>query len=283
MLATRAACLGSGVFAAILFAFAALPGCRPASQSAPVGPTSPEPVPVETTPATPVDCGPRGERFSTLGWVPTPARVLAAVELADPTLKEATSTLRAGTQDTAHKLPIRTAFSLGQWTWQLPLLQRTLANAGFYPDQLVYVSLPDGTSIWAWASSCDLETATQHVEASWGLTLRATPYGALGLAPRDESGTPLFAYDLIVWGASFFALVPAGRGPGTAQQIGEPRTSQASGLSGPLASLEAAPLRLVTRTDDLMAPGGATPQDTMLGHRILSDAWSTQAITAPLP
>jgi len=251
-----------------------LTGCpRPhaaPAPSEPAPPAAPDPLPSLST------C-PVATPFETLSWVPPAAEAVTLIDLADDTLPEALARLSEGARTPERQLPIRVAFALGQWTWQVPLLRSTLTQAGFEPQQLVHIALADGTSAWAWSPSCELDTLTTNLERGWNLSLRATPYGAVAIAGLTETGEPAFPYDFIAYGASAFVLVPAGRAHAVAQRLAQ-RSSDPSkpGLGETADALEAAPIRLVVRTGSLLTPGSdARAPSSVAAHRIGAQSWTS--------
>lgn len=246
------------------------------------------PKPAATGPSPPVDAPtldpsspaivacPAEDPFVAFGWVPPAAEAVTLVELDAPGLADALTQLAEGAKDPQRQLPIRVAFALGQWTWQLPLLRTTLAQAGFAPTQLVHVSLPGGASAWAWPQSCDLPTITDNLSQGWGLSLRPTPYGAIALSPQTEDGALAFAYDFIAYGASAYLLVPAGSAHAVAQRLAERPTDPARlGLGEQAAGLLDAPLRIAIHNRALLTPG-AEPNaaQSISVHRVDADGWS---------
>ncbi len=223
---------------------------------------------------------PSDDPFTTLGWVPPSAESVALVELRSDALEGTLRQLSEGAKSPDRKLPIRLAFALGQWTWQVPLLRTTLSSAGFDPAQLVHVSLPDGDSAWAWPQSCDLPTLTDNLARAWGLSLRSTPYGAVAVAPPNTTdGGVAFAYDFIAYGASAYLIVPAGRAQAVASRLAERPTDPSAPSLGQLAAeLDDAPVRLVAQTGALLTPGAdADAPHRVSRHRIASDGWATAA------
>lgn len=255
-----------------IVALLGVPGCPQPTTTPSASPPEPD-----TKPAAVVAC-PADAPFSTLGWVPASAESVAAVELRSGALEATLRQLSEGAKSPDRKLPIRLAFALGQWTWQVPLLRTTLSSAGFDPAQLVHVSLPDGASAWAWPQSCDLPTLTENLAHAWGLNLRSTPYGAVAVAPVSAANEGVaFAYDFIAYGASAYLLVPAGRAQAVASRLAE-RSSDpgAPSLGQTLADLDEAPVRLVARTGALLTPGAeADAPDRVSRHRIAPGGWVT--------
>ncbi len=251
-------------------------GCR-----ASAGPSAPadHPTRAESTPepAAPVACvGDDG--FATLSWVPPAAQAVTLIDLRSPELPEALVRLEQGARDPQRKLPIRVAFALAQWTWQVPLLRSTLERAGFDPAQLVHVALDDGTSIWAWPPACDFESMQRNLAQGWGTALRTSPYGAVASAGVEPSGAQTFPYDFIAYGASTLALTPAGRAGAVAQRLAErPRDPSSPRMADLVSSVEPAPLRIAVRTDALLTPGAdtQTSQGPIATHRIDARAWTT--------
>ncbi len=254
-----------------LLALAVLGACPSPPTAAP----SSEPAPAPS-PAPPLPACPKVAAFETLSWVPPAAEAVTLIDLEDASLPEALAILSAGARTPERQLPIRVAFALGQWTWQVPLLRSTLTRAGFKPPQLVHVALPDGTSAWAWPPSCDLETLTARLAQGWGLSLRPTPYGAVAVAGLSESGEPTFPYDFLAYGAAAYLLVPAGRAHAVAQRLAERSSNPARSSLGDAAdALEAAPIRLVVRAGSLLTPGAsASAPNSLAAHRIDARAWT---------
>lgn len=232
---------------------------------------SPSPPPPQSMTACPTD-----EPFVTLGWVPSSAEALVLIDMNAAGLPDALAQLSEGANSPERQLPIRVAFALGQWTWQIPLLRTTLSQAGFAPAQLVHVMLPDGVSGWAWPQSCDLATIADNLDRGWGLTLRRTAYGAAALAPRTDGGALAFPYDFIAYGGSAYLLVPAGTAQAVAQRLAERLADTPSpGLGEQAAALVPAPLRLSIRNRALLTPGSEPPpQENIAVHRVDADGWS---------
>lgn len=240
-------------------------------------PTPREPEPEPTAIAAPkVSACPAAAPFETLSWVPPAAEAVTLLDLVDPAMPQALTRLSEGARSADRQLPIRIAFALGQWTWQVPLLRSTLSQAGFEPQQLIHIALPDGTSAWAWSPTCDQDTLTENLAQGWGLTLRTTPYGAVAIAGLTETGEPAFPYDILAYGASAYVLVPAGRAYAVAQRLAErPSDPATPGLGEVADAVEPAPIRLVVRNGSLLTPGAdAAAVSSTAAHRIDADAWT---------
>lgn len=238
-------------------------------------PPAPPPAPTPNVePA--LDACPAVTAFETLSWIPPAAEAVTVIDLEDETLPEALANLSEGARTPERQLPIRVAFALGQWSWQVPLLRSTLTLAGFEPQQLVHIALPDGTSAWAWPPSCDLETLTTNLARGWSLSLRATPYGAVAVAGLTETGEPAFPYDFLAYGAAAYVLVPAGRAHAVAQRLAERSNNPSKpGLGQAVDALEAAPIRLVVRAGSLLTPGAAaSAPNSLTAHRVDAQAWT---------
>ncbi len=239
-------------------------------------PAPSEPAPAAETKPRLFACPP-ATPFETLSWIPPSAEAVTLIDLTDDALPEALASLAQGVKTPQRQLPIRLAFALGQWTWQVPLLRSSLAQAGFEPQQLVHIALPEGTSAWAWSPSCEQDTLTANLQQAWNLSLGATPYGAVAIAERTETGAPAFPYDFLAYGASAYVLVPAGRAHAVAQRLAERSTDPSDpGLGAAVDALEAAPVRLVVRTGSLLMPGAdASAPNTIAAHRIDAGSWTS--------
>lgn len=220
----------------------------------PATPTAPPRAPqARAEPLAPVQrsCQATQDVFTTLAWIPRGCEVAAKLCLSCTDIDRATIHLAEHARGHGHGLPIKLAFALSQWSWRVPLLRSTLASAGFAPADLVFVMLPGGTPMWAWPSTCDLETATAAMHDAWGLTLRTTPYGALAIAPahaKKDGQSPSFPYDVVVWGGSFYAFVPAGRAAAATQLLSAAYAAQGEDLAGTLDELRDAPIQVAVGT-----------------------------------
>lgn len=244
---------------------------------------SPPQTPAVSTPEAPPPSAPAvtmctgAEPFIGLGWIPPSTEALALVDTRAPTLSDALAQLAEGARSPERTLPIRVAFALGQWSWQVPLLDSTLERAGFDPAQLVHVTLPDGDSAWAWPQHCDLETVQANIATGWGLSVRTTPYGAVAVAGLTAEGEPDFPYDFIALGAAAYLVVPAGRARAVAQRLAERSLDPANpGIGDTASTVDPAPIRVLVRSGALLTPGAAAgPSDRLQAFRIDAHGWST--------
>jgi hypothetical protein len=233
--------------------------------------------PPAPTAAEPVPCGPAGERFEDHGWVPAGAAAVASVEVDAPALPAALGALAEHVRAPGHGLPIPLAFSLGQWSWQIPALVATLGQAGFHPAELVLVR-DEVDAAWVWRSTCDLDEAVARIEAAWSVRARRTVEGIIATpGPAAAAGTPAFPYDVLLLPGERMAVVPAGRGSAVLGRLGRP--AAVIGLSGaPVASagrrldaLAPAPVRLVVLGRGLLDPAAATADHEALALRATAD------------
>lgn len=213
-------------------------------------------------PADPAPCGAVGERFSDHAWAPSAATTVASVMLDAPALPQALHALAEHVRAPGHGLPIPLSFSLGGWSWQVPVLVATLRRAGFQPAELVYVSDDAADHAWLWRSTCDLDEAVERIETAWAVRARRTVEGMVATprAPAAGSDAPAFPYDVLLLPGERMALVPAGRASAALESFGRPGPSMGLGVAPAatagrrLDELDAAPVRLVVLGRALLDP-----------------------------
>lgn len=253
--------------------------CRPsAAPQPPHAGTTDAPPTVEPAPAEPpVPCGPVGERFDDHAWAPASATTIAAIAIDAPELPAALRALAEHVRASGHGLPIPLAFSLGQWSWQVPVLVATLREAGFAPAELVFVSDDANDSAWVWHSTCDLDEAVARIEAAWSVDARRTVEGVVATPrPPAADGTPAFPYDVLLLPGQRMAVAPAGRGGAVLERLGRPPSP--AGLAGTpttagrrLDALAPAPVRLVVLGRALLDPGAAAVDHAAQALRITGE------------
>jgi hypothetical protein len=255
-LATRArAWLGAGALAA---ACQPAPITTPPTAEAPATASTPTPAPPEPTP-----CGPVGERFESHAWAPGTVTTIVSVQLDAPGLPAALQALGEHVRAPGHGLSIPLSFTLGQWSWQVPVLVATLRQAGFNPAELVYASDDGADHAWIWRSTCDLDEAVGRIEAAWSVQARRTVEGVVATARADTiagAQTSAFPYDVLMLPGERMALVPAGRASAVLDRFGRPAAHP--GLGGApvptagrrLDELDPAAVRLVCLGRALLDP-----------------------------
>jgi hypothetical protein len=216
-------------------------------------------------------------------WTPDRAAVLASIDLEHPETTRAIEHLSqaAGSGDSG--LPIDVAFALTQWSWQVPLVQQTLREAGYEPAELVYLRTIDGLPAWVWTSTCDLEQSLERVRDAWGVHVRRALGAVIGSVPEEPRR---FAYDVVFVAGDRIALVPAGMGARLADVLGRTRSAtpglgDAPPVRALLGSVEPAPVRAVVSGQALLEPHWAAQTD-VAARRIRSSGDAVD-ITAILP
>ncbi|MEX1364863.1 MAG: hypothetical protein AB1Z98_17175 [Nannocystaceae bacterium] len=253
-----------------LLALVLLAACRPEPTVDPGDTRSsdgPPPDAIASDPSPP-PCEPAGPSFDDHRWAPATAPAIASIALADPQLPQALSQLAEHARGRGHGLPIPLAFSLSQWSWQVPTLVATLRQAGFAPAELVFVAGEDADHAWVWRSACDLDTAMQRIEDAWSLRARRVVEGMVA-----ESNPPGFPYDVLALPGERFALVPAGRAAAVLQRWSRPAPSPGLGATAPgpgarLDAVEAAPVRLVTQGRALLDPTATAAHEEVQTLRV---------------
>lgn len=244
------------------------------SEAAPATDPAHDPAPTEPAP-----CGAVGERFEDHAWAPSSATTVASVQVDAPDLSPALHVLAEHVRAPGHGLPIPLSFSLGEWSWQVPVLVSALRQAGFRPAELVFVSDDAGDHAWLWRSTCDLEEAIERIETAWAVEARRTVEGVVATprAPAAGSEAPAFPYDVLVLPGERMALVPAGRASAVLDRFGRP--GPAMGLGGlPAASagrrldeLLPAPVRLVVLGRALLDPAATVADHEAQALRVTGE------------
>ncbi|MEM9458270.1 MAG: hypothetical protein AAGF11_29105 [Myxococcota bacterium] len=190
---------------------------------------------------------------------------MASIRLDATDLAATLTTLGAHVRAPGHGLPIPLALSLGQWSWQVPLLASTLDAAGFAPGELTFVASDDAAHAWVWRSTCDLDEILARIESAWAVRTRRTTLAVIGTPAAPPDG-PAFPYDVLVLPGERLALVPAGRGstvltrwtrPAPAPSVGG--TVKTAGRR--LDELAPAPVRLVVQGLALVDAAATTAGD----------------------
>ncbi|MEM7156408.1 MAG: hypothetical protein AAF799_26380 [Myxococcota bacterium] len=268
-------CMGLAVAASLL-------ACHPGSSGTTTAPT-PEPAPTEPEPDPdpgPPRCEPAGTRFDDLGWVPTDSPALASLKVDDPALPQALAALAEHTRGSGHGLPIPLAFSLSQWSWQVPLLVSTLDQAGFAPGELLFVAGDNADHAWVFRSQCDLERAIDNIESRWGLQSRQMVEGFVATARPDHE--PAFPYDVVLLSGDRVALVPAGAASRITSKWSRPAAPTLSGrpaasIGAQLEDVPSAPIAVVVQGRALVdASVDATPDQVL---RLRVDAGAVEVVT----
>lgn len=247
--------------------------------------------PEVTSPAEPAPCGPVGERFEQHAWAPSSVTTLASVQLDAPALTPALRALAEHVRTPGHGLPIPLSFSLGEWSWQVPVLVATLRRAGFRPAELVFASDDAADHAWLWRSTCDLDEAVERIEAAWEVDARRTVEGMIATprAPAAGSDAPAFPYDVLLLPGERLALVPAGRASAVLERFARP--GPGPGLGGlPAASagrrldeLPPAPVRLVVLGRALLDPAATVADHEGQALRVTGEGVETTAAPGRSP
>jgi hypothetical protein len=202
-------------------------------------------------------CGDGDERARDLQFVPRDAVLAGTVDLRDERLADALVKLRDHVATAG--LPVRAAFALGQWHWQVPLLVDTLARRGLVTGELVALSTIDGLGGWVVPLGCTQDEAIATVRAH-GAALQDA--GTIALVPAVAGET---AWDLVIGPGPIATLAAAGRGRELASRLGPGPPPTSPGSPSPaerLAAIESAPVRVVVvahgfTTSGTLADGSA--------------------------
>jgi hypothetical protein len=123
--------------------------------------------------------------------------------------------------------------------------------------------MPSGSSAWIFVTSCSFDEATARVQSRWGLDVRRTATGAVGIA--GDPGDASFAYDVVFLPADRIALVPAGGATAfeqalavRAEALGD-RAPAAPPVGALLEDVEPAPVRVVVAAGPAVGGNEAGP------------------------
>jgi hypothetical protein len=211
--------------------------------------------------------------------LPELATTTALLELDDPGFDAALAQLASHARSEGNDLPVRTAFSIAQWGWEVPLVREAFAREGFVAAELAAAHFDDAPPLWILPLGCELERAIARLEADHGLVLRDLGDAAIA-SPVAGSRFP---FDVVVR-ADAIALVAAGRA--RVALAAWRREPLPGGLTAPspgsvLAQIERAPIRLLVRPTGLLGPEAPSTSATERGYRALADG--VVAIDAPDP
>lgn len=207
----------------------------------------------------PTTCGPVGEVFRDLAWVPADTRFVAWVELAHPEFDAAAAHLSKLGDDPGRvdpALPIYAATDLNQLGFELSSLGTTLAFGGFDPAQIVKLHGPDGVPVYVWPSSCDLDLARRQLQTAYGVSMRKAVDGMVGTASDTE-----FPFDVLLLRGDRAAFVPSGKAPLVLDWLAAPASPTLAGDPAPepgprLRQLAPAPFRILLQGTSLVAGEG---------------------------
>jgi hypothetical protein len=201
-------------------------------------------------------CGEGDEHMRDYQLVPRTSLLAASIDLGSADLDGALEQLR--THAKTANLPVRAAFSLGQWYWQVPLLRDTLARQGLATGELVAIAMDDGLAGWVAPLGCTQDEAIATLAAHGS---KVTDAGTIAVVPAVPGET---AWDLVIGPGQFVTLAPAGRGRELAAALGEHDSPPPTGPTpgDRLAALASAPVRVVVighgfTTGGTLAPSGA--------------------------
>lgn len=243
----------------------------------------PDPTDAPTTDAPPTDegsepelprCGDGDEHVRDLHVVPREAVLVGAIDLRADGLASALEKLRDHVGNAG--LPVRAAFALGQWHWQVPLLVDTLGRRGLVTGELVALAMDDGLGGWVLPLGCTQDEAIATVRAH-GAEVQDAGAIAVVAAVHDET-----AWDLVIGPGSIATLAAAGRGRELVARLGPgaPPTSPAPPSAAErLAAIEAAPVRVVVLAHGFTT-SGTLADGTARALRASADAIDDVALSA---
>ncbi len=223
-----------------------------APDSAPVATDEPPP----SEPELP-RCGDGTEHSRDLHFVPRDVVLAGAIDLRAHGLALALGKLRDHVGNAG--LPVRAAFALGQWHWQVPLLVDTLARRGIATGELVALASSDGLGGWVLPLGCTQDEAIATLRAR-GVDVQDA--GTIAVVAAVEGET---AWDLVIGPGAIATLAAAGRGRELAARLGpgaRPTSPTPPTPAERLAAIEAAPVRVVVvahgfTTSGVLADGSA--------------------------
>ncbi|HET6583201.1 MAG TPA: hypothetical protein VFG69_07135 [Nannocystaceae bacterium] len=198
------------------------------------GPTTDAPAPTR--------CGDGHERIADLSFVPRTAVLVGRIDLGAADLDAALVRMRDHVAQPETGLPVRAAFALGQWHWEVPLVRDTLARQGLATGELVALALDDALGGWIVPLGCAHADAIAAVRAH-GWSVEDSGVVAIAAAVPERT-----AWDLVIGPGPLAVLAPAGRGRELAARLGSGADPTQIGAPTPgerLAAVATAPVRVV--------------------------------------
>lgn len=202
--------------------------------------------------------------------LPHGATMVAMIELGDPALPDALAQISAHARDRHSALPVRSAFSIAQWSWEVPLVQGALRSVGFVAGELAAVHMEDVPPLWIMPLGCSLDDAIAALERDASLGVR--DLGEAAIASPVAGST--FAFDVLLH-RDAIALVAKGKGRDALAAWREPAPD--TGLPAPkaggvVAKIERAPIRMLLRPSGLVAPDAASTSAVERRYRVTATA-----------
>ncbi|HWB80588.1 MAG TPA: hypothetical protein VG755_36750 [Nannocystaceae bacterium] len=198
--------------------------------------------------------------------LPHGATMVALIELGDPTIAEALAQISDHARDEHTALPVRSAFSIAQWSWEVPLVQQALQRQGFVAGELAAVHMDAVPPLWIMPLGCSLAEALAVLEHDAQLSVR--DLGEAAIASPVAGST--FAFDVLLH-RDAIALVAAGKGREALAAWRDPAPD--TGLPAPkaggvVAKIERAPIRMLLRPSGLVAPDAASTNAVERRYRV---------------
>jgi hypothetical protein len=229
------------------------------------------------TPA-PSRCGDGDERVADLSFVPRTATLVGSIDLAAAELDATLVRVRDHVAQPETGLPVRAAFALGQWHWQVPLVRDTLARQGLATGELVAVALDDALGGWVVPLGCSRADAIAAVRDN-GWSVEDTGTFAIAAAVPERT-----AWDLVIGPGPLALLAPAGRGRELATRLrggGEPTQIGAPTPGERLAAVAAAPVRVVVISRGFTTGDATTSSDARALRASPAEVQDMRVVDAP--
>jgi hypothetical protein len=222
-------------------------------------------------------CGDADDRFVDAAALPADASMIAVLDGDAAVLDAALARLEQHVRGGAAGLSVPTAFALGQWRWEVPLVRRSfatigVATGGIAAVQLAPVGAGVGPRVWAAPLACPVE---QLVAALDGFEIQDTG-GVVIATPRDRTR---FAYDLVVR-PDTVVLCPEGAARRILAAWDRPVAPTAgTTLRQHVFDLEAAAVRIAVRETGLLGPDARASNTAT--HLVRIDGDGLDATLAP--
>ena len=146
-------------------------------------------------------CGDANTTFTDAAVLPADASLIALLTPGAADLDAALAQLQTHVRGGTSGLAVPTAFALGQWRWEVPLVVRTLEGLGVATPTLAAIQIA-GLRVWATPLGCEFDQLVARLQRDFEVRDLG---GAAIATPRDRTK---FAHDLIVR-ADTVVLCPA--------------------------------------------------------------------------
>lgn len=225
--------------------------------------------------------------FDPAASLPHDATMAAVLSLDDDALPAALARLATHAKGGSSRLPVAIAFSLAQWSWQVPLVRAHLEDLGFGGAEL-HAFVLGGIPAWSLPRGCTLEESLLRLQRDDRFTVKDTGGEVIATAIDPARS----AYDVLARG-DVVVLCPHGKVRTLLAAWRPPAPGGALETAPPVVAVHAlapAPVRVAVRMTALLEPDAPETHAGAVTLRANADAIderrhddTTPSATAPTP